>query len=72
MPACMNYYHYLKDSTEWADGWSGMCNDKCPNCNAEIEPYRSDEIDARSLMNLRCSIEGLINFEGRGNYMLEA
>jgi hypothetical protein len=23
-----------------------MCNGKCPNCNAEIEPYRNDEIGA--------------------------
>lgn len=22
-----------------------MCNDKCPVCNAEIEPYQSEEID---------------------------
>jgi transcription initiation factor IIE alpha subunit len=41
----VNYYHCPKDGVRWAD-WSCMCNDKCPICNAEIEPYRSDEINA--------------------------
>lgn len=30
---------------EWTDQWSCACNDKCPNCGAEIEPYESDELD---------------------------
>lgn len=29
---------------EWDDEWSCMCNDRCPDCNAEIEPYESEEI----------------------------
>ena len=28
---------------EWQDEWSCMCNDRCPICNTEIEPYDSDE-----------------------------
>ena len=24
--------------TEWEDVWCADCNDKCPTCNAEIEP----------------------------------
>jgi hypothetical protein len=23
---------------EWTDRWCSDCNDKCPDCNAEIEP----------------------------------
>jgi hypothetical protein len=44
MSAYVNYYRCSKDSTEWADAWSCACNDKCPICNAEVEPFRSDEI----------------------------
>jgi len=31
---------------EWEDAWSCACNDRCPNCNTEIEPYKSEEVDA--------------------------
>jgi len=44
MPDFVNYYRCPNDGTEWADAWSCMSNDKCPSCNAEIEPYRSDDI----------------------------
>lgn len=27
------------------DAWSCMCNDECPVCGAEIEPYESEEIE---------------------------
>jgi hypothetical protein len=46
MPGFVNYYRCSNDGTEWADVWSCMCNDKCPSCNAEIEPYRSNDIDS--------------------------
>lgn len=26
---------------EWEDNWSCACNDRCPSCNKEIEPYES-------------------------------
>jgi hypothetical protein len=42
----LNYYHCPNDGKEWVDLWSCMCNDKCPLCDAEIEPYRSEEIKA--------------------------
>lgn len=29
---------------EWEDTWDSMCNDRCPVCNKEIEPYQSNEI----------------------------
>lgn len=28
---------------EWVDRWDCCCNDRCPNCNKEIEPYISDD-----------------------------
>lgn len=36
-----NSYHCPVCDTEWVDEWSCMCNDRCPNCDAEIEPYNS-------------------------------
>jgi transcription initiation factor IIE alpha subunit len=46
MSAYVNYYRCSRDSIDWADAWSCTCNDKCPICNAEVEPFRSDEIYA--------------------------
>lgn len=39
----INHYRCPNDGTEWADEWDCMCNDKCPKCNAEIEPHESEE-----------------------------
>lgn len=36
--------HYRHCKTEWNDEWSCTCNDRCPVCNAEIEPYESDDL----------------------------
>ncbi len=35
---------YVHCDQEWQDEWDSMCNDRCPVCNAEIEPYKSEEI----------------------------
>ena len=37
-------YRKQHESVVWDDVWSCMCNDKCPECNAEIEPYASEEL----------------------------
>ena len=39
-----NYYNCSSCGEDWTDEWSCRCNDKCPSCNAEIEPYRSEDI----------------------------
>jgi hypothetical protein len=39
--AFVNYYRCPVDNTHWADSWSCACNDKCPTCGREIEPYKS-------------------------------
>ena len=50
----INHYHCdhtgrpeesIKPSCDWSNNWSCMCNDKCPVCNLEIEPYDSEEIN---------------------------
>lgn len=36
--------HYRHCGQEWNDVESCMWNDRCPVCNAEIEPYASEEL----------------------------
>ena len=38
----VNYYRCPDDGAEWTMIWSCMCNDRCPTCNHEIEPYSSE------------------------------
>lgn len=38
-----NYYRCICGN-EWDDYWTCTSNDKCPNCNKEIEPYISEEV----------------------------
>jgi hypothetical protein len=39
--AILNFYKHEGCGTHWADLWSCGCNDECPKCGAEIEPYVS-------------------------------
>ena len=38
-PRCTNHYLCPKDDTRWDAGWSCMANDRCPTCDAVVEPY---------------------------------
>lgn len=38
-----NHYRCPHDGTTWQDVWSCACNDKCPTCNKEIEPFESED-----------------------------
>lgn len=40
----LNYYK-CPCSCEWQDHWSCMCDDRCPDCNTSIQPYKSEETD---------------------------
>jgi len=37
----LNQYRCPYCQTEWEDVWDCACNDRCPDCNKEIEPYES-------------------------------
>lgn len=39
-----NSYECSECGTKWTDEWSCMCNDRCPKCSTEIEPYDSVEL----------------------------
>lgn len=40
-----NFYEHSECGTKWDMRWSGTCNDKCPKCGAEIEPYMSFDVE---------------------------
>jgi hypothetical protein len=40
----LNRYHCATCGEYWNDVWSCGCNDKCPECNKETEPYESVEL----------------------------
>jgi hypothetical protein len=35
----LKYYRHDECDTSWTDEWSCACNDHCPKCDEEIEPY---------------------------------
>jgi len=37
----VNFYRHRECGSHWVDLWNCGCNDRCPKCNAEIEPYIS-------------------------------
>ena len=39
-----NHYYCPACCVEWSDVWSVRCDDRCPICNAETEPYSSDDV----------------------------
>jgi hypothetical protein len=39
-----NKYYHQECGASWEDEHSCTCNDKCPGCNAEIEPTESDDL----------------------------
>ena len=39
-----NFYKCPNDGEEWQDVWDSTCNDHCPKCHAEIEPYKSEDL----------------------------
>jgi len=39
-----NHYRCPHDQTKWIDDWNHICNDRCPNCDRETEPYLSEDI----------------------------
>ncbi len=31
----------------WTDEWSCACNDRCPECDAEIEPFEAEDLSVQ-------------------------
>ncbi len=49
MATYLNHYHCEACDVAWQDEWSCACNDRCPACNAEIEPHQSEDLGAVAL-----------------------
>lgn len=46
MALFINHYECDRCGHDWADTWSCMCDDDCPNCGSRhYSPYKSEEID---------------------------
>jgi hypothetical protein len=43
----IKYYRHERCGTAWIDEWCRACDDECPKCGAEIEPYRWDDLSVR-------------------------
>jgi hypothetical protein len=39
----LKFYKCSECGTKWTDEWSCTCNDRCPKCRAETEPF--DDVD---------------------------
>jgi len=39
------FYRCSECSHEWEDTWDCLCNDRCPECNTEIEPFDWEEVE---------------------------
>lgn len=42
--AWFNKHYECPCGATWSDEWSCECNDRCPDCNKEIEAYDSDDL----------------------------
>lgn len=43
--AWYNNHYECECGCKWADEWSCMCNDECPECGlSDIEPHESDDL----------------------------
>ena len=40
----LNEYYCSDCGEAWEDEWDCMCNDRCPQCNAENQPIHSRDI----------------------------
>jgi len=69
--AWFNKYYRCPCGQLWQDEWDCLCNDRCPACNTECEPYDHAEIDEGSLtgdektMTILLIRKDSLNAEGR-------
>jgi hypothetical protein len=40
----LKYYRHEECGAVWTGAWSCACNDRCPVCDVEIEPYKWTDI----------------------------
>ena len=46
-------HHTCPCGTDWWDEWDCLCNDRCPTCDAEIEPDEHEAIQGGKSAKIR-------------------
>jgi hypothetical protein len=46
-------HHACPCGTNWWDEWDCLCNDRCPTCDAEIEPDEDEAIQGAKSAKIR-------------------
>src|SRR5580704_5926169 len=46
-------HHTCPCGTDWWDEWDCLCNDRCPTCDAEIEPDEHESIQGAKSAKIR-------------------
>jgi hypothetical protein len=46
-------HHTCPRGTDWWDEWDCLCNDRCPTCDAEIEPEEHEAIQGAKSAKIR-------------------
>ncbi len=46
-------HHTCPCGTDWWDEWDCLCNDRCPTCDAEIEPDEHEAIQGAKSAKIR-------------------
>ena len=46
-------HHTCPCGTDWWDEWDGLCNDRCPTCDVEIEPDGHEAIQGAKSAKIR-------------------
>lgn len=60
---CYRYTNHYRCpcGAEWHDCWDVQCNDRCPSCGLEIEPYASDDAEGQDGFNLDVDCSAIKN-----------
>lgn len=67
MARFINHYECSPCDLSWTYVHSSTCNDKCPNCNIEMQPYQSDDFFDFYIRDH--NIEIYINSDNTGGYI---
>jgi hypothetical protein len=49
----LTIHHTCPCGTNWWDEWDCLCNDRCPTCDAEIEPDEHEAIQGANSAKIR-------------------
>lgn len=68
-------FYKCSNNHEWVDEWDCLCNDRCPDCDEETEPYAHEEIDKNHLTHEQKTLRDAVIY-GTGmivyNYPLQS